>query len=259
MVPITSIITEVPTILDAVLFSSQSVLASLTVLCRAVVRLVKPYFGLLQQLIMGTSGAKELVDDGIKQRVELWDETHDDTTGKVSWTAVKRFATEIKIARIHIVRGALYAVSGVCGGATAMHSLGMVDVDDYYKTLSRVGNGAFLAGNIITLYFYCEELRDALHIAHTTTGETRERAEEACHSAVMGIVSTLAWLLTAALTAFSVSTAAIIVIGIIGSFTGGIKSTYDFLCYLNHRNEEATTALAIEQKIQQTQLVATPS
>jgi hypothetical protein len=120
-------------------------------------------------------------------------------------------------------RGIAYIGTGICDSYVALHSLAIFNLNSAISKISFIGNICFLYANLATLaeniLFFQKAQSDDI-----ASGQSRERMK----SAFLGIISSLGYILTSALTLFGASTAVIILISIFAANAGFLKTILDY-------------------------------
>ena len=125
------------------------------------------------------------------------------------------------IADLSIVHGMYYAGMGAFGGLTSLQDFGLVNLGITYTGLDKLSWVCFLCANI---YMLQESVRMYLDVQDMEDHPTVDKIRL---SAVMGIVNSLGYCMTAAVVLFGGPAAAALVLGGISVTVGCIKILYD--------------------------------
>lgn len=179
---------------------------------RGVAFLATPYFRVLQSLFFVGYGLKEIIFDGPKDKSSSFFERVEQS--------VKRCFNEMQVnpfqASFNFQHGLLFMSAGICGIQGAIIQIKKFPCPNLLKVLQHLDFGLFLTACAIALRYnvlkYWEE--------NCTVSQR--------FSSVMGILSTLSYLIWGALSILGSSTAICLIFMCIGLSTGATKVLYDF-------------------------------
>lgn len=120
-------------------------------------------------------------------------------------------------------RGIAYIGAGICDACIALYSFAVLDLKTSISKISFIGHICFLYANLITL-------EENIHIFRKEydSFSTSEQSKLLTRSAFLGIIGSLGYILSSALTIFSPSTAIALLLSIFALGAGFLKLIIDF-------------------------------
>lgn len=198
--------------------TSSGFLATSGVTSTLVYDFAQRYFMTAQSLFFCAFGVKEAVMDGIWVQQEVGREPP-----KEGWKKTVGHVREV-VANMSVSHGAFYFGSGVTGGLSAMHDLGVVDLGVSYEPMVQASAVCFLFASLWALEANVRLFREAEQMK----GD-EDTIEQIKRSAILGILNNLGYAIATAMSLFDAPTAMVLVVGMFGLTTGAIKIVYDFV------------------------------
>jgi hypothetical protein len=186
---------------------SQTILPKITPLVALV---ATPQFRLLQGLGICSYGFKEVFYDSYKCH-QLAKSPCVKTRTK--WQAAHKF---------FLNHGALFAGCGIAGTAVALHYLEAISAGPMLSVLKHLDLGLFLAACVVALQHNVKEYQRAKEFDDNLQAQVHK------NSAILGIISSLNYMIWSSLLFFEFSSALTFVFCAIGLLTGCWKILFDF-------------------------------
>jgi hypothetical protein len=209
----------------------------ISTITKKVIDFVKTYFQFMQWSCLIAYGAKEIIFDKVtdfskrQQRCILITPAN----------RINNFLNRIFVKKepllgpikYNVAHGLLYGVSGILGSAAAMHHLNWINVGSAAVPLEMAGNATFAFASFISLVQNVKMYRAAAKIQDDAPAHEREASGKLKKSAVLGIISSLNYIVAAALLMFDVTAVISLIFGCIAVITGCIKVLYDYIQFKN--------------------------
>lgn len=198
---------------------------------KKIVDLAFKYFNILQWSFLSLYGVKEILFDRVKELSQ--------PSNKISQRDV--FINRIYSQNDHVLgpirynqaHGSLYLMSGVAGSFSASHRLGWIKLGNFDVPLEIVGNCLFCFASFIALIQNIKLYQAASKVSQYAPAYEKEGAEMIKKSAIIGIISSLSYILAAGLLIMGVQATLALLLGCLAVFTGCIKILYDFIRFKN--------------------------
>lgn len=192
------------------------------------------YLNLFQWACLGTYGLKEILFDRIKPVKQKIQNLFNLRKDRVKECAQAILVKNDQIGKIpfNVAHGTIYAASGVAGGIAALNHLNFINIGSAVSfPLECVGNGLFGIASFLTVIQNVRLYIAATKIEADASKEEIEAVKKIKISAIMGIISGLNYIVTAALLLCGVGATIALVFGLIGLVTGCIKILYDYYTF----------------------------
>lgn len=205
---------------------------------RVIIHLMKNFSSISQCSFLVLYGSKEILLDRVrdirkvKKNIVI---THA--------TNINNFLNKIFIKKdkligplnFNVVHGSLYMGSGVLGSTAAMHKLGWINIGGLGLPLEVASNCLFNFACLAALIHNIKIYRAAAKVPKYAPLHEKEAAWMLKKSAILGIISSLNYILAASLLIAGASATFALLFGCIAVFTGCLKILYDFLRFRNAR------------------------
>lgn len=218
----------------------QAISVAAPVACLApkkLIDLARNVFNVMQWSFLSLYGTKEIAFDRVK------DIRHDKKNNAVTHaSSVNNFLNGIFIKqaafigpiKFNVAHGVLYFVSGVAGSLAAMHRQEWINIGgSLVFPLEVAGNCLFALASLVALIQNVKIYRAAAKVPENAPAHEREAARMLKKSAVLGIISSLNYIIAAALIMIGPAATVALVFGCIAVFTGCMKILYDFIRFRN--------------------------
>lgn len=195
-----------------------------------IIDFVKTYFNAMQWSFLYLYGTKEILFDNVyKKESRGILPTYKDRLNQAINKVFVKNDNVIGNIKFNMAHGTLYTASGVIGFVPALQRLGYLDIGaGLIVPLEALGNVVFGFASLVALIQNIKLYKAASKMAKSDSLPEQEAAQMIKKSAVMGIISSLSYILTAITLIFSASTAIAFLFGIIAVITGCLKILYDF-------------------------------
>lgn len=181
--------------------SPQIIVTAQQIACK-LIEFAKNYFLFISNLCLVGLGLKDYT------AVALGQKSH--------FPSVKEFFSNLYsgIGNLKLIQGSSFVASGVCGALSFYYPSFFLDFG---------ASGLFLIGNVVALKNNVE-----LYLCGSQL-ENREQGKAMMHSAILGIINNINYIMIPLITVFGGPVAAAIFFGCIAVTTGCIKIVYDYL------------------------------
>lgn len=126
-----------------------------------------------------------------------------------------------------VIRSTFFSSAGICGYAATRD---FPEIISWKPMLMLLRDRFFLTGSLIALTHYCAKLNGIGQIIANNGDKINDPAILAkCHSAILGVLSSLSGLLMSAVKLFGSGTALVIVLGGIATATSCLQMIYDLV------------------------------
>lgn len=194
------------------------------------VELVKGIFNVLQWTFVSLYGTKEILFDRVTdiRKKNSFLLKHRLIDQRLNAIFLKK-SNLIGKVKYYLTHGVLYIASGIAGSAAAMHKAGWLNAGSFAFPLEVAGNCLFAFASFISLVQNVRIYRAASKITLYAPFHEREAASMLKKSSVLGIISSLNYIIAAALLMFGPAAAFALLFGCIAVSTGCLKILYDFV------------------------------
>lgn len=201
------------------------------------VPLVKAHFNSLQWSFVSLYGAKEILFDRVKDIRDIKNPDRVKHAHRVNVQLNKIFLKKdvfIKPIRFSILHGTLYVASGLVGTVAALQKQGVLNIAAQLQfPLEVVGNGLFGLASLVALIQNIRTYRAAAKIPPHAPFYERQAANQLKKSAILGILSSLNYIIGAALILIGPLSSLALLFGCVAVFFGCLKILYDYLRFRN--------------------------
>lgn len=190
------------------------------------------FIRLSTEICVGTYGLKEIVLDGKKPA--QGPVVAGSLTTRIKLYCQEYFSRkwhEISTGQFHIIHGALFLGSGIAGTVAALHQLGKIHLSgSAFAIFNHLEMGLFLSGCFGALYY---NIREYQRVTDPASKLSAVQMQQQTLSTIVGIISSIDYILWGALTIIGAPAAIALVFGLIGLSTGCFKILYDYYHPLN--------------------------
>ncbi len=199
--------------------------------------IVKKAFSLIQWSFLSLYGTKEILFDRVKDFNKIkkngFFPRPAEKNDYLNRIFVKKDPFLNKIP-FNIAHGSLYISAGVSGSLAAISNNGWIN-NSGLNALMPVGQSLFGLACLVALIHNVKIYRAAAKIPAFAPLHQREAANMLKKSAIFGIISSLNYLLAAAMMLMGAPAALALVFGCVAVFTGCLKIIYDFIRFRGAR------------------------
>lgn len=200
-------------------------------LVKKLIELVKNFSNITQWSFLCLYGTKEILFDRVKDLRKTNKDIVLSQASRINLFLNKIFLKRdpcIGPFRYHQVHGALYLGAGISGMAAAMHKLEWIHIGDLTIPVALAAQGVFCFASLIALIqnvkIYCEASKVSAYAPlHEIEGAAMLKK-----SAILGIISTLNYIIGASLIMIGAAATFSLFFGCIAVMTGCLKILYDF-------------------------------
>ena len=185
------------------------------------------HFNFMQWSFLSLYGAKELLFDRVKDIRQARNPSPSLMNQYLNGVFVRKDKMG-GVVPFNVAHGSLYLASGVAGSLAAADRLGWIRMGSLTIPLEIVGNGLFGLASLVALIQNIKIYREACKVSEKNPYHEQEAAQRLKKSAVMGIISTLNYIVAAALLIIGTHASLALIFGCIAVFTGCLKIIYDF-------------------------------
>lgn len=185
------------------------------------------HFNFMQWSFLSLYGAKELLFDRVKE-IRGTKDTQSSLMNHYLNGVFVRKDKVFDVVPFNVAHGSLYLASGVVGSLAAADRLGWVRMGSFTVPFEIVGNSLFGFASLVALIHNIKIYREASKISDKNPYAEQEAAKQLKKSAVMGIISTLNYIIASALLIIGTQASLALIFGCIAVFTGCLKIIYDF-------------------------------
>lgn len=181
----------------------------------------------MQWSFLSLYGAKELLFDRVKE-IRGTKDTQSSLMNHYLNGVFVRKDKVFGVVPFNVAHGSLYLASGVVDSLAAADRLGWVHMGSFTVPFEIVGNCLFGFASLVALIHNIKIYREASKISDKNPYAEQEAAKRLKKSAVMGIISTLNYIIASALLIIGRQASLALIFGCIAVFTGCLKIIYDF-------------------------------
>jgi len=215
------------TLASRIVTSSPITSTSSKTIFRKLVDFAVVHFNFMQWSFLSFYGAKELLFDRVKEIRETKNSPSSLMNHYLNGVFVRKDKM-FGVVLFNVAHGSLYCASGVVGSLAAADRLGWVRMGSFTVPLEIAGNCLFGFASLVALIQNIKIYREASKISEKNPYHEQEAAQRLKKSAIMGIISTLNYIVAAALLIIGTHASLALILGCIAVFTGCIKIIYDF-------------------------------
>ncbi len=205
---------------------------------KTLINLVKNFTGVLQNSFLIAYGTKEILFDRVRDIRNVKKDviiTHaqrvNDYLNKI-FLKKDNFVGPFKFNHVH---GILYIGAGFVGTVAAMHKLSWVNIGNLALPLEIAGNSLFGLACLAALIHNVKIYRAAAKVPKDAPFYERCGAQMLKKSSILGIISSLNYIIAASLMVIGPLASLALLFGCIAVFTGCLKIVYDFIRFQNAR------------------------
>lgn len=205
---------------------------------KTLVNLVKNFSGILQNSFLVVYGTKEILFDRVRDISKTKNHVIITHATRINHYLNKIFVKKdpfIGPLRFNNAHGLLYIGSGLTGSAAALHKLGWINLGGFGLPLEIAGNCLFSLACLTALIHNVKIYRAAAKVTPHAPLYKRQAAHMLKVSSVLGIISSLNYIVAASLLVMGPLASLALVFGCIAVLTGCMKILYDFLKFRNAR------------------------
>lgn len=194
--------------------------------------LVKNLFNIMQWSFLSFYGGKEILFDRvrdirkIKKKIILVKAERINHYLNHIFVKKEAFIGRVKF---NVVHGSLYVAAGVAGAAAAIHKQGWFDLGSFAFPLETLGNSFFCLASLVSLIQNIRIYREACKVPEYAPLHMQEAASILKKSALLGMISSINYMIATALLMMNVAATFALIFGCIAVFTGFLKIFYDFI------------------------------
>lgn len=193
--------------------SPQTIVACQQITCK-LIEFAKTYFLFISNLCLVGLGFRDYITVAVGE--------------KPNFPSVKEIfkniCSGIASGEFKLIQGSCFVASGLCGALSFYYPSFFLDLG---------ANGLFLIGNLVALKSNIELYLHGSRMAASNEMLIREKGKVLMHSAIMGMINNINYIMIPLITAFGGPVAAAIFFGCIAVTTGCIKILYDYMYLRN--------------------------
>ncbi len=129
------------------------------------------------------------------------------------------------------VHGLTLLVSGILSGITCLQNVFSSDFRGFCTAIGKAANGSFIYASLLALEENIRIYKYAENHNYSDIEEALKHSNRLRFSAMLGIFSSLSYIISTALTLIGLAATVALVIGIIATFSGALKVIYDFISW----------------------------
>lgn len=199
------------------------------------VELFKGFTDISQWSLLSLYGTKEILFDRVRDIHQVKGNDVFMQASKVDIFLNRTFLKKDTFLGIkfNVAHGSLNIVSGLLGSLAAAHRQGWMNVGNFCLPLEAAACSLFGFASLIALIRNINIYRAAIKIPEYAPLHVKEAASMLKKSAILGIISSLNYIVAAALLIIGSTATLALIFGCIAVSTGCLKILYDFIRFKN--------------------------